>query len=321
MRVEQRLQSQDRAVVSPVSSQLGGFLLSLCIILIGIILFENTIAEWVNVTWAWILRVPTYIFLAVVSIRFFKAGLMKEPMPIGSAAIPRIFGAPVEKAVLKTGRHWEIPGKGNKSVTIDMRSEEEKLELFVTTEDNVKMVCKLNLNYYVYDQHIFAETKNFKNTFSSMLSQAFLGFASKNTANAMLKMNKTRIIQAIVKHIKAMPGTDFKLQDFGIEVQKSTISVSDGFDFADQRTRDAYELETREKMEREGQIIETEHFINLANQLVEGSGNTLSFEEAYLRILQRYGEGKNLPEEKILRLAGLPEEVIQFLKQIFNRKP
>lgn len=325
MRIEQRLKENDKAVISPVSTQLGGFFLSVCIFFLGIILFENTIAEWSNWFWGWVWRIPSYYWLFRLCLKFFKAGL-GPVMPIGNTGVPRLFGKPIERFVYNTGRHWEIPGKGNKMAMVDMRSESIELLLNVTTGGTVdgkpgpkmKMVCKLNLNFYVYDPHIYVEVKEFKKTFESMLSQAFLGFSSTKNADEMLEMDKTTIVDAIKKHIEDIDGDEFKIEDFGIEIQESTISVADGFEFADTRTREAYEAVGREEKEKESQKTETDNLIQLALNLVAASNDKLSFSEAYLRIHQQYG--KNPPEEKIFRIAGIDEETIKFLTNILNRR-
>lgn len=325
MRINQRLKENNKAVISPVATQVGGFFLSICIFFLGIILFENTLAEWSNWFWVWVWRIIFYPVLVTLSVKFFKAGL-GPVMPIGSTGVPRLFGKPIEKAVYDTGHHWEIPGKGNKMAMVDMRSESIELLLNVTTGGKVdgkpgpkmKMVCKLNLNFYVYDPHIYVEVKEFKKTFESMLSQAFLGFSSTKSADEMLEMDKTTIVKAIKKHIKGIDGDKFKIEDFGIEIQESTISVADGFEFADARTREAYEAVGREEKEKESQKTETDNLIELALNLVKASKDKLSFSEAYLRIHQQYG--KNPPEEKIFRIAGIDEETIKFLTNILNRR-
>lgn len=325
MRINQRLKENNKAVVSPVATQVGGFFLSICIFFLGIILFENTLAEWSNWFWVWVWRIIFYPVLVTLSVKFFKAGL-GPVMPIGSTGVPRLFGKPIEKAVYDTGHHWEIPGKGNKMAIVDMRSESIELLLNVTTGGKVdgkpgpkmKMVCKLNLNFYVYDPHIYVEVKEFKKTFESMLSQAFLGFSSTKSADDMLEMDKDTIRNEIIAHIKEIEGPGFKIEDFGIEIQEHTISVADGFEFADARTREAYEAIGREEKEKISQKTEIEHFTNLANGLVTASNGKLSFSEAYLRIHQQYG--KNPPNENVLRLAGIDEETIKFLMNILNRR-
>ena len=265
--LHKRLKDSGRILIDPLSTQIGGLLLSVCIFLIGIILFENTIGEWSGGGWRWTWRIIFYLLLIYPTYKFFKSGLA-EPIPMGNAGIPRFFGKPNEKVVYPTGRYWELPGRGNKMVIIDMRSQGIKLKINVTTQDNHKMICPLNLNYHVYNPNIFAEVKEFENTLESMLSQAFLDLSSSTDAKDMLQLKKTEVLQKIIEHIQEIDGDGFKIEDFGIEIQKTTISVADGFDFADQKTRDAYEAVGREEKEIESQEIEIEHFLDLTQLLV-----------------------------------------------------
>lgn len=311
--LHKRLQDSGRVLIQPLPTQIGGLLVSVCIFLLGIILFEHTIGEWSGGGWRWFWRIIFYPAFIYPAYKFFKTGLT-EPIPMGHAGIPRFFGKPSEKVVYPTGRYWELPGKGNKMITVDMRSQGIELKINVTTKDNLKMICPLNLNYHVYNPNVYAELKDFKKTFESMLSQAFLDLSSETNAPEMLQLRKTDVLKKIVEHIKDIDGDEFKIEDFGIEIQQSTISVADGFDFADQKTRDAYEAVGREEKERESQIIEINHFLSLAKRLVTDSNNVIPFNEAYLRIHQQYG--KNAPDEKVYRLAGLPDDLFQFLTQV-----
>lgn len=316
--LHKRLKDNGRVLIDPLPTQIGGLLLSVCIFLIGTILFEHTIGELSGGIWRWIWRIIFDSTVIILAYKFFKTGLA-EPIPMGHAGIPRFFGKPSEKIVYPTGRYWELPGKGNKMVVVDMRSQGIELKINVTTKDNLKMICPLNLNYHVYNPNVYAELKDFKKTFDSMLSQAFLDLSSDTDAKDMLQVRKTDVLEKIVTHIKDIPGPDpnvedFKIDDFGIEIQEKTISVADGFDFADQTTRNAYEAVGQEKEERKSQRIEIAHFLKLANRLVTQSGGTIPFNEAYLRIHQQYG--KNAPDEKVYRLAGLPENLFEFLTQV-----
>lgn len=314
--MEKRLSDNGKSLINPTASQASGVLWSLVLFLLGVVLFENTIAEWSNWFWVWVWRIPCYAIFGRLAIKFFKAGL--EPvMAIGSAGIPRIFGRPVKKAAYTTGRHWVFPGPGNKMVPVDMRSESLDLKITVTTRDMFKMVCRLNLNFYIYDIHVFAEVKEFQKTFESMLSGAFLDFSSEKNADAMLKADKKEILDVIKGYIRDIPGTGFKIQEFGIETQENTISIADGFDFVDPRSRDAFELESREKKERVGQTVEFRGFLAKAKTMAKQL--KISESEAFLRVMQLYAHDRKLPDEKILRLAGLSDEFIEFLKKNLNR--
>lgn len=314
--MEKRLSSNGKTLINPIASQAAGVLWSIVLFLIGVVLFENTIAEWSNSFWVWVWRIPFYPTLAWLAIKFFKAGL--EPvMAIGSAGIPRIFGRPVSNAVYTTGRHWVFPGPGNKMNPVDMRSGGLELKVTVTTKDNYKMFCPINLNFYVYDPHVHAEVKDFEKTFQSMLSGAFLDFSSEKKAKEMLQVSKKEILEAIKKHIRAIPGTGYKIKEFGIETQQNTISIADGFDFVDQRSRDAFELKPREKRERKGQDVEFTGFLAKAKLMAKDLN--ISENEAFLRVMQLYAPDRKLPDEKILRLAGLPDELIDFLNKTLNR--
>ncbi len=314
--IRQRTETNGRVVISPITSQLAGIFISASLFLVVFIIFEDTIAESTRGFFRWLLRIVIYYFTARLAIKFFKAGL-GEIIPIGSYGIPRIFGKPQEGYLYGPGRYWDFPGKGNKSVIVDMRSESIDLKITVTTFDNLKMICLLYLNYYVYNPNVYAEVKDFKKTLESMLSQAFLDLSSTTIAADMLQLKKADIREKIVEAIRDIEGPGFKIEDFGIEIQQATISVGDGFDFVDQKTRDAFEAVTREEKQRDSEITEKNHFSKLAQELVDESKGKMTYNEAFLRIQQLYG--RNAPKETVVRIPGLTEEAVgNVLSKIFK---
>lgn len=315
--LHKRLQDNGRVVINPVASQFTGIFLSISVFLILVIIFENTVGEWSGGGWRWMWRIIFYPFFIYLTVKFFKAGLDKDVIPVGSGAVPRIFGKPQEKYLYGPGRYWNVPGKGNKPVIVDMRSESIELKINVTTADNHKMICPLNLNYHVYNPNVYAEVKDFVKTFQSMLSQAFLDLSSDTKAEDMLQLKKNEIRGKIVEAIKDIDGDEFKIEDFGIEIQESTISAGDGFDFADQKTRDAFESIGREQKQKIFEETESDHFNNLATKMVTASGGKTSFNEAFLRVQQLYG--RNAPKENVVRVPGVTEEAVaNVLSKIFK---
>lgn len=314
--IRQRTETNSRVVINPIISQLAGLFISASLFLVVFIIFENTIAESTRTIFRWILRIVIYYFTARLAIKFFKAGL-GEIIPIGSYGIPRIFGKPQEGYLYGPGRYWDFPGQGNKPVVIDMRSESIDLKITVTTKDNLKMICPLNLNYYVYNPNVYAEVKDFKKTLESMLSQAFLDLSSETNAEDMLQLKKGDIREKIVEAIKDIEGSGFKIEDFGIEIQQATISAGDGFDFVDQKTREAFEAVTREEKQRISEQTEKNHFSKLAQELVDESKGKMTYNEAFNRIQQLYG--RNAPKETVVRIPGLTEEAVgNVLSKIFK---
>lgn len=314
--IRQRTETNGRVVINPIISQFAGLFISTSLFLIVFIIFENTIAESTRGLFRWLLRIVTYYLTAKLAIKFFKAGL-GEIIPIGSYGIPRIFGKPQEGYLYGPGRYWDFPGKGNKPVIVDMRSESINLKITVTTKDNLKMICEINLNYYVYNPNVYAEVKEFIKTLESMLSQAFLDLSSDTKAENMLQLKKGDIREKIVKAIEDIEGDDSKIEDFGIEIQKATISAGDGFDFVDQKTREAFEAVTREEKQKKSEKTEKDHFSQLAQDLVDASKGQMTYNEAFLRIQQLYG--RNAPKETVVRIPGLTEEAVgNVLSKIFK---
>jgi len=317
MSIERRLIDEDKQIINPTTTQAVGILLSFLILLMPWVVFEKMIAENFNWFWVWIPRAfVVYFFGFFLALKFFRAGL-EDVMQIGFVGIPRFFGKPIANFVYLTGRHWTIPGKGNGMQKVDMRSQTLKLSVSVTTKDLVKMMSTLSMQYMVYDPHIHVEVAEFKDNLQSNMGQAFLDISSENKAEEMLLIKKNDILKKIKKHLKKLPlARSFKLQNYGIEIQEDTISVGEGFNFFDDATRKAYELEAREKKELDGEKTEWEGFIERAEYLVIKSENKITFEEAFLRIMQL--AGKHVPDEKIIRLADIPDslkEIILLLKK------
>lgn len=314
--IQQRLEDDGKKIVDPIVSQIVGILASFILAMLGIIIFEAWLSELFVWMWNWLFWVFRILFWGaslLLGWKFLQAGL--EPnMPVGFVGVPRLFGKPLDKAVYITGRHWTLPGKGNGMALVDIRRKSLEAIITVTSSDLVKMSCKLSMMYRVYDPHTHIEVDDFQKSFNSLMSQAFLDIASDTEAENLIKIEKSEIIDAVTRHICEMPkDSSYDLEDYGIEIIPSTISAGDGFDFFDDTTRNAYELKARELKQKEGEIEEVNHFINMAQEIADRSGGTVDFQTAFTRVHQQYGKGA--PQEHILRVAGIPDGLIKVLIQ------
>lgn len=300
--------------LSAFTSQGIGFMASVLLLSITAIIIEGLFTvNGIGVSTVW--RVLMYTVIAIVIAKYFFMSGLEDMLPAGWIGLPRVFGSVPKDFIYDTGRHWTLPGKGNTMDPVDMRSQQLDVVTQIFSKDSVKMKNLTRLNFKVYDPYRFVMVKDFKNTLETIISNAFLTISSDQTASEILAFNKDSIIGTVKDHLEKLPENgSYKITDFGIEIQPNTIAC-EGFEFLDQKTKDAYESKAREKKERKGETVQFKHYLKLAKKLTKNDEIELS--EALIRIMQLHG--KNAPDEKLFRIAGIDPEVVKNVLDFFKK--
>lgn len=309
--IDDRLKNAGKTLVDPLTTQLFGLLTTIALFFLLGGLFEKLVAQNVHIILCWGFRCIAHPLIIFVCYQFFKKGL-ETPIPAGYVGVPFFFGKTMANTVFVRGRHWSLPGKGNGFDLVDMRSQPLTVKTTIFSKDRVKMSNTTNLNFFIYDPHKAIQVKEYQKSFETTVSQSFLEMSSTKTAEEILDFERNNLVDLVIQHIQKLPVTGtLQLDDFGAEIQAHTIAT-EGFDFFDDRTREAFESEAREEKEKAAEIVQWKHFVNLAKELARDSNIEMS--EAFLRVMAV--QGKQLPDERILRLAGLSEEVTKIINRI-----
>lgn len=269
-----------------------------------------------------VITIATLIVGYKAGVYFFKKGLA-TPVPPGQKGVLERFGKITEKEV-PSGNVWLLPFVESLYL-VDIRKNLVKIEVTGFSQDSIKMKCEAKILYEVYKPHIYLEKirdpEDLKKFMEASVSAEINDMMREYDAIVLIKGEEAKAskiserMHKVFENLK--PENAREIEEYGIRI---TGASAEGFDFASLEAQQAYELEGIEERQKKGQQVEMEHFKSEAKKLVEASGGSMSFDDAFTEVLANYGKtSRTRHEERKVNVHAVDSSVAELAKSIINK--